>query len=88
MIFLAVNGRLRPVEHPVIPYDVCNPQMVILKDIFPALGLGHTMYLKVSPMPDSLLIAPERERQDFIGLGQALKTFDGNEPVDLYQLRL
>jgi len=44
---LAVEGSLFPVNHPIIPEDLRNPDVIVRKEIGSSLSLCHTVGLIV-----------------------------------------
>src|SRR6266568_2040965 len=87
MNLLAIERRLLALKHPIISQHRSNAQLVILKHIRSSLRLCSPMFFKLSPGCNSLLIAPEREREQLAGLSQALEALDGEKAINLLKQR-
>src|SRR4051812_43027421 len=83
----AVRGRLVAPEHAVVPDHSGDAEPIVLEDLRAPRRLRGAVGIEPSPLLDGLLIAPEGEREDLSGLGQALETFDGNEAVNGFEVR-
>src|SRR5262249_62203429 len=83
------GGGLRTplaVLEPVIAHDRRDAQPIILENPGAACSLRLAVLRMRAPTRDSLLVAPERQRQDLALLRQALKALDRDEAVDLLEL--
>lgn len=80
--------RLRPVGHAVLAQHRGDAEAVIREDLAAAAGLRAPVPLLLTPALDRRLVAPERYRHDLAGIGQARKTLDRDEAVDLLEVAL
>ena len=60
-----------------------DAQVIIGEDAAAAFGLGRTVRGEVAPAGDGLFIFEKGERQELVGVGEALEPFDGEEAFDL-----
>src|SRR5690606_11147763 len=70
----------------IITHDGRYAQTVILKNTVAALSLSHPMRGQIAPFAHGFFVAPEREREQLVGIGQALKTFNRQKAVDLCKI--
>src|SRR5215470_18006230 len=83
----AVRRRLRTLVHAVVANDAGDAQPIIPEQLTAALCLRAPVLGERAPPPDRVLVAKEREREDLPRIGDALKTLDRNEAVDLLEQR-
>src|ERR1019366_9052717 len=76
--------RLLALEHPVIAHHRRDAQPVVGNNAAAALELRLMMFFVLPPFNDCRFVAPERQRQNPAGLGQAGETLDRNEAVDFF----
>src|SRR5579871_1236440 len=81
-----LGGLLTCFCHAIVPDDGCDAQTVVLENPSSARRLRSTMTIMAPPRRDGRLIAPERQRQQLVGVGKALKSFDRNESVHVLQV--
>src|SRR5262245_49320418 len=77
---------LAPLGHPVDPHNPGNQQTKVAQDFAPAGRLRLPVSRGIAPSRDRRFVAPEREGDKLVGIGEALKSLDGNEAVHLLQL--
>src|SRR6476646_3627809 len=76
-------------ERPRVRWRLAALRHAIIADhTAAALGLAAPVILLVAPVLHRILVAPERQRQELARIGERLKTLDGNEPIDLFQIGL
>src|SRR5262245_17993533 len=82
-----IPRRLPAIVESVISDHLSNPNAVFLENRATARALHLAMLLEIAPLTHRLLVAPERERQDFSRRRQALEALDRQEAVDLREQR-
>src|ERR1700753_835958 len=83
----AVLWSLFALKQAIIANHSRDAQPIILKNLLPPTRLGHTMLIHLPPLLHSLLIAPERQRQNLARCAQALKALNRDKAFDLIQHR-
>src|SRR3954451_498874 len=81
-----IRRRLLALGHAVIAGNLGHAQPVVLEHRAAADGLGRAVLAQAAPLGQRRLVAPDRQRQDLAGLGQALEPLDRDEPVDVGQM--
>src|SRR5436190_19554158 len=81
-----VRRLLAPLAHAVVAHHRGDTQPVVAKHAAAARLLRGAMLDLIAPAGDRRLVAPERQRQHLVGIGDALEALDGDEAVDLLQL--
>src|SRR5689334_14478101 len=81
-----VFWRLLTMCHAVVTQNGGDAQAIAFEDALAAGGLNSTMCFQVAPRLHGLFVFPERQRQQFSRLAQALEALDGNKPRRLLQL--
>lgn len=82
----AVGRCLISVPHAVVSDDRCDLQPILLKYGGTPHSLCVPVILNASPLRDSFLVAPERERKQFFRCGETLESFYGNESLNFVEL--
>src|SRR3977135_1013919 len=77
-----VRGLIAPLAHAVVAHDGGDPQPVVAEHAAASCLLRGAMLRLVAPSGDRRLVAPERQRQHLVGIGDALEALDGKKPVD------
>src|SRR6266705_1791979 len=78
----AVLGRLvAPGVQAVVAHDRGNAQPIVAEDAGASRRLGCAMRCVMAPGRNRGLVAPERQRQELVGIGEALKSLHRDEPV-------
>src|SRR5690606_1445242 len=77
-VFRCFNTLLQP----IITHDGRYAQSVILKNTVAALFLCHPMRGQIAPFAHGFFVAPEREREQLAGIGEALKALYREEALD------
>jgi len=72
----AINWCFGTFVHAIISEDLCDAQSVVAEDSGSSLGLCRSMQRTIAPGADGFFVAPERERKQLAGFGQAPKPFD------------
>jgi hypothetical protein len=75
------------VIHAAIPHHPRDPQQVAGEYRPPPLALHRTVLGRVPPRPYRGFVPPERQREQLVGVRQAVESLDRYEPVDLLQRR-
>src|SRR5438477_3950889 len=81
-----VRSLLAPLAHAVVAHHGGDAQPVVAKHAAAARLLRGAVLNLIAPAGDSRLVAPERQRQHLVGIGDALEALDRDEAVDLLQL--
>src|SRR5262245_53478537 len=82
-----VRRFLPPLGHAVVADDPGDPQAIVLEYAAAASLLRSAMTIVIAPPREGFFIAPERQRQHFAGIGQALEPLNGNKALYLFQFR-
>src|SRR6185369_4339081 len=78
----AVLGRLlSPRVQAIVARDCGHAQPIVPEDARASRRLGGSMGRVLPPGRNSSLVAPERQRQELVGIGEALKPLHRDEPV-------
>src|ERR1700704_3331274 len=72
-----VRGLIAPLAHAVVAHDGGDPQPVVAEHAAASCLLRGAMLRLVAPSGDRRLVAPERQRQHLVGIGDALEALDG-----------
>jgi hypothetical protein len=78
----AIGRCLGTIRHPVIADHVGDAQLVVGEDTRTPVSLRRAMRSVVAPGTNRILVAPERQRQQLVRLGQAPKPLDREEAID------
>lgn len=81
-----VLRRLHPFVHAVVAHDRGDAQAVMGENAGTPSPLRRPVGGIRAPGAHRLLVAPEREQEQFAGLGEALEPLDRNEPVDALEV--
>src|SRR3990172_8409523 len=81
-----VVRRLRSPVPGVVAHHLGDAQPVIGKNAGAAFRLRLAVLLQVAPAAHRLLVAPERERDEFRRVVQALEALDGKKAVEAGEL--
>ena len=65
-----------------------DPDSEIVEDRLPPFALSKPMPLVAVPRFNRSLVAPNGERQELVGRGEAFEAFDRDEAVDGLEFRL
>src|SRR6185295_5149410 len=84
----AIGRRLGARVNAVVPNHARDAQPVRREDSAAALFLRLAVLLHVAPLRDARLVAPELQRHELAGRGDALEALEGYETVGLVQFRL
>src|SRR5262245_46617924 len=82
-----IPRRLPAIVESVISDHLSNPNAVFLENRATARALHLAMLLEIAPLTHRFLVAPEREREDFLRRRQALEALDRQEAVDVGEQR-
>src|SRR3989338_2870771 len=81
------RSKLRPAGlQVVIAEDLGHPDAIVAEHAGSPLGLGFAMFLMAIPRFHGGTVAPEGKGKEFVFLGQALESLDGNETIDLFHI--
>ena len=86
MHHLRIGRCLRALVQAIVAQHLGHTQAVVVKNTRSPRRLRAAVALLLALLRQSALITPERKRQQFAGLCQALETFDADEPVHRHQL--
>src|SRR5690348_15781117 len=85
----AVRGCLLALHvQAVVAHDRGNAQPIVAEDAGASRRLGGSMRRALTPASNGLLVAPERQREEIVGIREARKPLHRDEPVHALELAL
>src|ERR1700761_1154875 len=82
-----VLRRLGAVGHAVVAYDMSDAQAIIGEHAMAAFRLRAAVGFEIAPRRHGRFVAPEGERDELAGLGEALEALDGDKAFDAVEQR-
>ena len=80
-----IHGRLLPLQERIVPNHFRDTDAIRLEQRVSPLSLGSTVLQKPAPGRDGLLSLPERQAENLSVFGQALKPFDRDKALAVFQ---
>src|SRR5689334_3231175 len=87
MCLQTVTRHFLAIEHSIIAQHARHPDTIVGKDAGAPTRLSVTMSFQIAPRLHRRLVAEHRKRKHLALVRQACEALDGDEAVDLFQLR-